>query len=56
MCCKIEKIFLGGSEFIRCCRIYILTPVGMDVKGGEAVHFTLDIQTQRCYPGIRSAK
>ena len=39
MCCKIEKIFLGGSEFIRCCRIYILTPVGMDVKGGEAVHF-----------------
>ena len=33
-----------------------ITPVGMDVKGGEAVHFTLDIQTQRCYSGIRSAK
>src|SRR5699024_1377999 len=28
----------------------------MDVKGGEAVHLTLDIQTQRCYSGIRPAK
>ena len=37
-------------------RVYNITPVGMDVKGGEAVHLTLDIQTQRCYSGMRSAK
>ena len=36
--------------------VYNITPVGMDVKGGEAVHCTLDIQTQRCYSSIRSAK
>ena len=30
--------------------------MGMDVQGGNAVHFILDIQTQRCYSGIHSAK
>ena len=55
MCCKIEKIFVGGSEFIRCRRIYILTPVGMDVKDGEAVHFTLDIRKRQINLYIKNA-
>ena len=33
-----------------------ITPEGVDVKGGEAVHFTLDIQPRRCYSGMRPAK
>ena len=37
-----------------------ITPVGVDVKGGEAVgeavHFTLDVRPRRCYSGMRSAK
>ena len=33
-----------------------ITPVGVDVKGGEAVYFTLDVRPRRCYSGMRSAK
>ena len=33
-----------------------ITPVVMEVKGGEAVHFTLDVRPRRCYSGMHSAK
>ena len=39
-----------------CRHVYNITPTGQDVKGGEAVHVTLDIRARRCYSGIRSAK
>ena len=51
-----QNLYVGGSGLPSAAYVYNITPVGMDVKGGEAVHLTLDIQTQRCYPGIRSAK
>lgn len=33
-----------------------ITPVGVNVEGGEAVHFTLDVRLLRCYSGMRPAK
>ena len=46
----------GGSKATGCRLTNNITPMGADVKGGETVHFTLDIRSRRCYSGIRSAK
>ena len=35
-----------------CRLVCIITPMGMEVKGGEA----LDVRPQRCYSGMRWAK
>ena len=39
-----------------CRLVCIITLVGVDVKDGEAVHFTLDFRSQRCYLGMRLEK
>ena len=39
-----NKILWGGSGFVRSRLVYNITPAGLDVKGGEAVYFTLDLQ------------
>lgn len=42
---------------LSCCRLgNSITPVGVDVKGGEAVHFILDVRLRRCYSGMHPAK
>lgn len=38
------------------CRLFKkITPVGADVKDGEAVHLILDVRPRLCYSDIRSA-
>ena len=51
------KLVQGGRRVNPGCRLdNNITPVGADVKGGEAVHLALDVRSQRCYSGMRSAK
>ena len=53
----IEQNLFGAAAGLSYCRLVcIITPVGADVKGGEAVHLALDVRSQRCYPGMRPAK
>ena len=51
-----ENLYGTAAAYPPAAHVYNITPVGMDIKGGEAVHCTLDIQTQRCCSIICSAK
>ena len=51
-----ENLYEATAACSPAAHVYNITPVGMDIKGGEAVHCTLDILTQQCYSDIRSAK
>ena len=54
---RIEQSLFEAAAGLSGCRLAgIITPEGLDVKGGEAVHFTLDFRPRRCYSGMRSAK
>lgn len=49
-------MILQGRQPVCCPLAYNITPLGPEVKGGEAVHFTLDIRNRRCYSRIRPSK
>ena len=46
----------AAADLSGCCLVNNITPEGVDVKSGEAVHFTLDVRPLWCYSGMRSAK
>ena len=46
----------AAADLSGCCLVNNITPEGVDVKSGEAVHFTLDVRPLWCYSSMRSAK
>ena len=54
---RIEQSLFAAAAGLSSCRlINRITPEGLDVKCGEAVHFILGVQPRRCYSGMRSVK